>query len=62
MSDLIGREVEGFWGCEHPSSFGVIYGRESGEVLIRWENGASYRCEIARLREGIPGKVGIYLV
>jgi len=61
MKELIGCEVEGYWGCEHPSSFGVIYGREGNEVLIRWSNGASFRCEAARLRNGIPGAVGIYL-
>ena len=61
MEGLIGRRVEGFWGCLHPSSFGVIYGREGDEVLIRWESGGSRRCAVAQLKEGHVGMVGIYL-
>ena len=61
MKELIGRRVEGYWGALHPSSLGVIYGRDGRDVLIRWNSGGSHRCDVSRLRKGHVGLVGIYL-
>jgi hypothetical protein len=59
--NLVGKRVEGFWGCLHPSSFGSIYARDDKIVKIRWDNGYNFECEIKDLKRGMPGVVGIYV-
>ena len=61
MKNIIGSEVEGFWGATIPPSFGVVYGRKGDLAFIRWSDGKDHKIEVSKIKENFSG-VGIYWV